>query len=280
MNVKRLDSFLNRLSLVFRRFFLDMRLSYDFSDNSEIAQVTISKISKGASVALVPSAIFVVSAKLVRFLKLDFSSELDFVEYEVSSFFELRTIVLFVVFSLIKAEHSDLSFYEFLSKILSSRVDSPEDFLEYLLKVNDIEFNRDPDFLYVYEYGNFSFYKDAISFFSSQSVRVIYKINTEFSAYSVLSLIFDSIYATLFPDRISDETQEVRIFKDETFEDPDAPLPTEEEGAEGFGGFGGAGEAGEGLGGGTGGGGSSSIPVEGGGSEMGGMPSGPGLEGA
>jgi len=277
MNVKRLESYLTRLSLMFRRFFLDMRLSYDFSDSDDVAQVTISKVSKGHGVSLIPTAIFAVSDTSVKFLKLNLASEIDFEEYEVSSFFELRCIVLYVVYSLIQVEHSDLTFFDFLSKIFSSRIESPEDLFEYFLKVNEIPYNKDPDYLYVYDYGNFQFYKDAISFFSIQSVRVVYKIDTQFSAFSVVGVVFDSVYATLFPDRVGDESQEPRVFAEETFAEEEELPP--DEGEDGFGGFGGdAGFGGdEGFGG--GGGGSESIPVEGGGSELGGFGGAPGVEG-
>lgn len=45
MTLKRLEPFLRRLSLMFRRFFLDMRLSYAFSDNEEVVELTVSKVS-------------------------------------------------------------------------------------------------------------------------------------------------------------------------------------------------------------------------------------------
>lgn len=271
MYVDKLDFFLTRLSLMFRRYFLDMRLTHDFSNDKEVAQVTISKVSKDSGVSLVPVAIFAVSETLIRFVKLDLSSEIDFVEYPVSSFFESRCVILYVVFTLIKTNHPDFTLYEFLSKVLSFKIEGAGDIVEYFLKVNEIPYARDPDFIYIYEYGNLSFYHDAISFFSTESVRVVYKVNTQFSNFMVVCLIIDSAYASLFSESITDDEIELKVFEDEIFkeEEPEQPVEGEED-MGGFGGFdNGAGfEGGEG---GMGGGGNSNvIPVEGGGAEVGG----------
>lgn len=256
MNLKKVDSFLSRLSLMFRRYFLDMRLSYDFSDNEEIVQVTVSKISKGSGVALVPSAVFSLSDVSVRFLKLDMASDVDFAEYEVSSFFELRTVVLYVTYSLISAEHPDLTLFGFLSKILSAKIEGGADLLEHFLKANSVPYSRDPDYLYVYDYGNFQFYKDAVSLFSTESVRVVYKIDTEFSAYSVAALVFESVYATV----LNADENEAKVFRGESFDNEVPIVDPDAEGGDFSGGFSDDGGFDEG-----GGGGNSFAPVEGGG---------------
>lgn len=235
VKLRQIESFLNVLSLSFRKFFLDLRLQFAFSENDEIAEITVSKIEKGSGVVQTPSAIFSVTTSTVRFIKLDFTSQIDFVEYQVGSLFELRTTILYVVFLLIRAEHENLTLYAFLSKVLGARIDAPRDLLMYFCQTNEIDFEMDDDVFYVYDYGNFSFYQDAISFFSTKSARVVYKIDSEDSVFMVVSLIFDSLFCSVNEDPSGD--QFVKVFAIEDPESGQIAEPEPEE--EGMGDFGG-----------------------------------------
>lgn len=269
MKLKQIDSFLSILSLMFRKHFLDMRMTYEYSENEEVAEVSISKIAKGSGVTLVPSAIFSVTESSVRFVKLDFTSDIDFLEFEVSSIFTLKMTVLQVVYRLIRNEYKDMLLYEFLTKVLSYKIDNLEDLLEYLCKYNDVEYERDPEYFYVYDYGNFKFFSDAISFMSTQSTRVVYKIDTETSGFNTVMLSFDTIAGTILEDLDGDSEVFVKIFKNE-LETADEDT-FDEEGEEGFDdGFGGFGDSfgDDSFGGGGGGGGS--APTEDSSSDLGG----------
>lgn len=266
MKLKKIESFLSKLGLMFRRYYLDMRLQFDYSEDEEAVQVTLAKVEKGSGVSLVPSAIFSVTEDSVRFLKLDFSSQIDYIDYEVSSFFELRSVILTTVHTLVQVDHPDLSLFEFLSKVFSGNLEGPKTFLEYLLKINDVDYAWDDNSVYVYDYGNFVFYPDAVSFFSVQSARVVYRIDSEASAYSTVCLSFDALFGAT---DLSADADEARFFDGETFEfEEPVPEQTDDMGlGPDFGGdYGGEGDMG-------GGAGSNSFPVEGEGGANEGLPS-------
>ena len=255
MKLKKVESFLGKLSFMFRRYYLDMRLQYDYSEDESTVQVTLSKVEKASGVSLVPSAIFSVTENSVRFLKLDFSSQIDYIDYEVSSFFELRSVILTAVHTLVQADHPGLSLFDFMSKIFSAKIEDPKSFMVYLLKVNAVDHSFDNDSVYVYDYGNFLFYKDAISFFSTQSARVVYRIDSELSGYNVVCLSFDALYGAT---DLMDAESEAKFFETETFEfEEPIPEQTDDMGFSDMGGdFGDEGMGGEG-------GASNSFPVEG-----------------
>jgi len=269
MDIKKIESFLTKLSSGFRRFFVDMRLQYDYSDDGTLVQVTLSRISGGSGVSLVPKAIFSITGTSVRFLKLDLSSKVQFADYQVTTPLELRSVILNIVYDLVHVDRHDLSLFEFLSKIFQAKITNPQSYLAYLLTLNEVPFMEDGTKLFVYGYGNVGFFEDAISFFSTQSSRAVYKIDSESSAYNVVGLLLDGVWAFMVAE---DETliEDPILFKGESMEDPE---PEEVQEDDGLGGFGDTGGGFDDFGGGDlgGGGGSNSIPVEGDSGGMGGM---------
>jgi hypothetical protein len=258
----KLESFLSVIERLYRRHFLNLAFTYAPTNGASEECYDVLLTPVGAAHSL-PSTVVSLTEKTLRVLKVSPESfqALD-EEVTFNSYLMLRLSVLRALY-LISAPDTKLDFFDFLTRLLNSRISGGADFMEYLLKQSANKYLRDGDRIYIYGHGSASFTDKVVSFYSTTSLQTDYQIDNETSVFNVVALLVDQLMET--------EDDEYPILPGENVEDEEAVDPNLDPmgmNADGSGGDFGGGDFG---GGGFGGGGSTDFS---------GLDSAPGASGA
>jgi hypothetical protein len=191
----KLESFLSVIERLYRRHLLNLAFTYAPTNGASVEcyDVLITPIGSAHSL---PSTVVSLTEKTLRVLKVSPESfqALD-EEVTFNSYLMLRLSVLRALY-LISASDTKLSLFDFMTRLLNSRMSGGADFMEYLLKQGKNKCLRDGDRIYIYGHGSASFTDKVVSFYSTTSLQTDYQIDNEVSAFNVVSLLVDQLMET------------------------------------------------------------------------------------
>lgn len=207
----KLESYLSVIERLYRRYFLNLSYTYAPTSGASEESYDILLTKVGASQSL-PSTVVSVTENTLRVLKVNPESfqALD-EEVTFNSYLMLRLSILRALY-LISYPETELPLFDFLTRLLNSRISDGADLMEYLLKRSEDKYLRDGLKIYIYGAGSVSFTPAVVSFYSTSSLQTDYQIDNEVSVFNVVSLLMDQLmdteedeYPILEGENIADE---------------------------------------------------------------------------
>jgi hypothetical protein len=191
----KLESYLSVIERLYRRHFLNLSFTYAPTSGASEESYDVLLTQVGAAHSL-PSTVISVTEKTLRVLKVSPESfqALD-EEVTFNSYLMLRLSILRALY-LISFPDTDLPLFDYLTRLLNSRIQDGADFMEYLLKQSKNKFLRDSGKIYVYGHGSASFAAAVVSFYSTTSLRTDYQIDNDVSVFNVVTLLVDQLMET------------------------------------------------------------------------------------
>lgn len=192
----RLESFLKTIETVFRSYFLNISFTYSMADHQAVESydVVLSPVENAEDSRAM--SVLTITEDSVNILKAPPQSydlvgeNQTFNSYNLVRLFFLRALYFSISTSV------SLGFYEFLSRVFDSRIDSPADLIEHILKTSEVEYDRNGETIYIYDFGSIEALKGSITLFSDSSIKTRYVIDSETSAFASVALIMDQVSAT------------------------------------------------------------------------------------
>jgi hypothetical protein len=194
-------SYVENLANVIKRQYPFLQIEIDIKEDAlEIVFYNIQLENREADFILI------VDTECIKFLKTNFEFE-DLFEIQYDNSFELKLFLINFFFLYIKSNR-DKDFFAFITFIFGEKIETFLDYLVYILKTNDIAFEKLLDNkIYIFDYG-------MIEQIASDKLRVTNQHTVSFRYINIAeencTLFFSSVLSFIF-----DDLNKIKLFEDE-----------------------------------------------------------------